>query len=86
MEVEIQARLPRMKKVALQWGLRLVAPTGEVNYQPVSLTGDNMVRKEVIARYMTEEMDASRKSAIGDAKFQSMGITRDNYKFSYKGL
>ena len=86
MEVEIQARLPRMKKEALQRALRLVAPTGEVSYQPVTSTGDNMVRKEVIARYMTEEVDASRKSAIGDAKFQSMGITRDNYKFSYKGM
>jgi hypothetical protein len=86
MDVEIQARLPRLKKEALQRAFRLVAPTGEVSYRPVSSTGDNMVRKEVIARYMTEEMDASRKSAIGDAKFQSMGITRDNYKFSYKGI
>jgi hypothetical protein len=86
MEVEIQAKLPRMKREALQRALRHVAATGEISYEPVSSTGDNMVRKEVIARYMSEEMDASKKLVLGDAKFQSIGITRDNYKFSYKGL
>lgn len=85
-EVEIQARLPRMKKEAIQRAVRQVASSGEISYQPVSSTGDGMVRKEVIARYMSEEADASRKMAIGDVKLQSMGITRDNYKFSYKGL
>ena len=86
MEVEIQARLPRMKREAIQRAMRQVGSSGEVSYQPVSSTGDNMVRKEVIARYMSEEADASRKLAIGDVQFQSMGITRDNYKFSYKGI
>jgi hypothetical protein len=86
MEVEIQARLPRMKREAIQRAVRQVAPSGEISYQPVSSTGDNMVRKDVIARYMSEETDASRKLVLGDVKFQSIGITRDNYKFSYKGL
>jgi outer membrane lipoprotein-sorting protein len=86
MEVEIQAKLPRMKREAIQRALRHVAPTGEISFEPVSSTGDNMVRKEVIARYMSAEADASRKVAPGDAKLQSIGITRDNYEFKYKGL
>jgi hypothetical protein len=86
MEVEIQAKLPRMKKEAIQRAVRHVGATGEISYEPVSSTGDNMVRKEVIARYMSEEMDASKKLVLGDASLQSIGITRDNYKFSYKGL
>ena len=86
MEVEIQAKLPRMKREALQRATRHVAPSGEISYEPVSSTGDNMVRKEVVARYMSAEADASRKLALGDPKLKSIGITRDNYKFSYKGL
>jgi outer membrane lipoprotein-sorting protein len=86
MEVEIQAKLPRMKREALQRAMRHVAPSGEISYEPVSSTGDNMVRKEVVARYMTAEADASKKLILGDAKLKSIGITRENYKFSYKGL
>jgi hypothetical protein len=86
MEVEIQAKLPRMKREAIQRAVRHVAPSGEISYEPVSSTGDNMVRKEVIARYMSAEQDASRKVAPGDVQLQSMGITRDNYEFKYKGL
>ncbi len=86
MEVEIEARLPRMKREAIQRAVRQVGATGAITYEPLSSTGDNMVRKEVIARYMIAEADASRKVGPGDAKLQSIGITRDNYKFSYKGL
>jgi outer membrane lipoprotein-sorting protein len=86
MEVEIQAKLPKMRREAIQRAMRHVASTGEISYEPVSSTGDNMVRKEVIARYMSAEADASRKVAPGDAKLQSIGITRDNYEFKYKGL
>jgi hypothetical protein len=86
MEVEIQAKLPRMKREAIQRAVRHVSPSGEISYDPVSSTGDNMVRKEVIARYMSAEQDASRKVAPGDVKLQPIGITRDNYEFKFKGL
>ncbi len=86
MEVEILAKLPRMKREALQRAVRNVAPTGEISYDPLTSTGDNMVRKDVIARYMSAEADASKKVAPGDTKIQSFGITRDNYEFKYKGL
>jgi hypothetical protein len=86
MDVEIEAKLPRMKREAIQRAVRHVSPSGEISYEPGSSTGDNMVRKEVIARYMNAEQDASRKVAPGDVKLQSIGITRDNYKFEYKGL
>jgi hypothetical protein len=86
MEVEILAKLPRMKREAVQRAVRHVAPTGEISYEPLTSTGDNMVRKDVIARYMSAEADASKKVAPGDVKLQSIGITRDNYDFKYKGL
>jgi hypothetical protein len=85
-EVEIQAKVPRMKREAIQRAVRRVAPSGEVSYEAIGGTGDNMVRKEVIARFMTEEQDASKKLVLGDAKLQSIGITRENYKFTFKGL
>ena len=85
-EVEIQAKLPGLKREALQRAVRRVSPAGEISYDPVGSTGDNMVRKEVIARYMSAEQDASRKVAPGDVKLQPIGITRDNYEFKYKGL
>jgi hypothetical protein len=75
-----------MKREAIQRAVRHVAATGEISYEPLSSSGDNTVRKEVIARYMSEEVDASRKLVLGDAKLQSIGINRDNYKFTYKGL
>lgn len=86
MEVEILAKLPRMKKEAVQRAVRNVAPTGEITYEPLTSSGDNMVRKDVIARYMSAEVDASKKVAPGDVKLQPIGINRDNYDFKYKGL
>jgi hypothetical protein len=85
MEVEIHGKLPRYKQEAVQRAIRQVAPTGEVLYEPLSSSGDDRVIKEVIARYMTEEQDASRKLVAGDPKLHSIGITRENYNFKYKG-
>lgn len=80
MEVEIEAELPRLKKEGRMRAIRTISKLGEVTYRAVSFIGDNTIKKDVIARFIKAEVDAS-----GEDKRRSISINRENYKFRYAG-
>jgi hypothetical protein len=77
MEVNINASIPGWKKQATLTALRSISKVGKVTYHVLRFQGDNTVKNEVIARYLTAE-----RQAQGD---NTMAITPQNYKFKFKG-
>jgi hypothetical protein len=79
MDVDIDAKLPKLKKEGRLSALRLISHIGKISYVVRSFVGDNTIKKDVIARYLNAETQAQAGTA-------SLGITPANYKFKYKGL
>lgn len=77
--VEIEASLPRLAKQARLEAIRRRGTSGNPKYQVLDIGGDSIVRREVIARYLTAEKKAE---AIPKA---SVAISPANYKFRYAG-
>lgn len=78
MEVHIQASLPRLKKQGRLHALRNVSNLGRITYQALSFVGDNMVKQNVIARYLTAEAQTEPE------RVKSISVTPENYKFKFK--
>jgi hypothetical protein len=79
MDVNIEASIPTLKKQGRFAALRHVTRLGAITYRAITFQGDNTVKKDVIARYLQAEKEASKKGG------RSLGITPDNYKFEYYG-
>jgi len=79
MDVAIDAELPKMKKRGTLHALRTISRLGKITYDALKFEGDNSVKKDVIARYLSAEVEASDKKAAPP-------ITPEFYKFKYKGL
>jgi hypothetical protein len=79
MDVDIDAQLPKLKKQGRLHALRNVSQVGRVTYRALGFSGDTSVKKDVIARYLTAEVQAQGNG-------QDLSITPANYKFKYKGL
>jgi hypothetical protein len=77
MDVEISGSLPKLKKHGKLRALRRISSLGRITYERLRFEGDNTVKKEVIARYLTAESEAQHDP--------SLGVTPQNYKFKYKG-
>jgi hypothetical protein len=75
MEVKMNAKLPRLDKQGVLLALRRISNFGKITYKALGFSGDNMIKNEVIARYLTI-----------DAEGNDAAITPANYKFKYKGL
>jgi hypothetical protein len=78
MEVDIDAELPKLKKQGKLHALRNISKVGKVTYHMLGFSGDSTVKKDVIARYLTAEVQAQGSQ-------QDMAITAANYKFRYRG-
>jgi hypothetical protein len=78
MEVEIQASLPKLKKNGRLHGLRRISTLGRITYEHLIFEGDGTVKNQVIARYLTAEVEAH------DTQSPTLAVTPANYKFSYK--
>lgn len=78
-EVEIDASVPRLKKRGSMYGLRLVTRAGQVVYSKLRFSGDNTVKTEIIARYLSAEIQRRPEG-------EDMTISLANYRFHYKGL
>jgi hypothetical protein len=74
MEVSLDARLPRLEKRGRLRALRTISRLGMITYKALGFSGDNMIKSQVIARYLD-----------GESQTRDIGITRANYKFKYKG-
>jgi hypothetical protein len=75
MDVKLNATLPRLGKQGVLLALRRISSFGKITYKALGFSGDNMIKNEVIARYLTL-----------DAEGNTVAITPANYKFKYKGL
>jgi hypothetical protein len=80
MEVDIDASLPKLKKHGRLRALRRISSLGRITYEHLRFEGDNTVKSNVIARYLSAEAQAQAEQA------PSLAVTPANYKFKYKGL
>jgi hypothetical protein len=80
MKVDIEANLPDLQKKGVLQALRKVSEIGKITYKTLGFEGDNMVKKDVIARYIEAEVKASDSPTRN-----SLAINTDNYKFEYWG-
>ena len=79
MDVTMEATIPKLKKHGRMSALRRISSLGKITYKILGFSGDNTVKKEVMARYMAAEVDAAQE------KRDQIGITPENYNFKYKG-
>jgi hypothetical protein len=80
MDVDMEGKLPRLKKEGRLHALRFMSRVGKIFYSSQRFEGDNTIKKEVIARYIQAEKDA-RTGSDG-----SLAVTPQNYRFRYKGM
>jgi hypothetical protein len=78
MEVDIDARLPKRKMQGKLHALRNISKLGRITYHMLGFSGDNTVKTEVIARYLSAEVQANQGQS-------NLSISPVNYKFKYKG-
>jgi hypothetical protein len=77
MEVDIDAKLPRLAKRGTLRALRKISQLGQITYKALGFSGDNTVKQEVITRYLAAESEARDNGTIA--------INQINYKFRYSG-
>jgi len=78
MEVQISADLPKLHKAGNMRALRVISRLGKISYKMLGFSGDDTVKKDVIARYLTAETETQKDNS-------QYAITPANYKFKYKG-
>jgi Outer membrane lipoprotein-sorting protein len=79
MDVEIEGNIPNLKKHGRLRALRRISALGRITYEALKFDGDNTVKREVIARYLSAEAESQKQSA------GSLSVTPDHYRFKYKG-
>lgn len=79
MDAEVEASLPKLKKFGTLSALRSISKFGKITWDRLRFSGDNTIKKEVIARYIQGEQESQEDAG----KF---AINQDNYRFKYKGL
>jgi hypothetical protein len=77
MQVEIEASLPKLQKKGRLHALRHISRLGRITYEILHFEGDNTIRNNVIARYLTAEAQGNEAP--------DLAVTPVNYKFKYKG-
>jgi hypothetical protein len=78
MQVDIDAKLPKLEKRGKFRALRSISRVGRITYKALGFSGDSTVKNEVITRYLSAESEARDSGKIA--------ITPANYKFKYKGV
>jgi len=78
MDAQVDAELPKLQKKGRLEALRMVSKLGKITWERLHFSGDNTIKKEVIARFIQTEQDQTDTS--------KMAISRENYRFKYKGL
>ncbi|HZO51282.1 MAG TPA: hypothetical protein VFB63_01130 [Bryobacteraceae bacterium] len=75
MNVEIDASIPKLNRRGKLSALRGIGRLGQITYKAITFQGDDSIKRDVIARYMQAEVEASQKPGLG--------IEAANYKFRY---
>ncbi len=79
MEVQISADLPKLHKTGKMSALRVISRLGKISYKMLGFSGDDTVKRDVIARYLSAETETQRDTS-------QYAITPANYRFKYKGF
>ena len=79
MEVQISADLPKLHKTGKMSALRVISRLGKISYKMLGFSGDDTVKRDVIARYLSAETETQRDNS-------QYAITPANYRFKYKGF
>lgn len=79
MDVDIDAQLPKLKKQGHMHALRSISKVGQVTYRALGFSGDATIKNDVIARYLSAEVQAQGTG-------QDLSISPTNYKFKFHGL
>ena len=77
MQVSIDASVPKLKERGTLKALRKISKVGQITYRVLAFAGDNVIKTQVIARFLEAEQQGQ-----GD---QNISITPENYKFKFKG-
>jgi hypothetical protein len=76
MEVDIDAKLPKLEKQGKLRALRTISLLGKITYKALGFSGDSTVKQEVIVRYLAAETEGRSNGSIA--------ITPENYQFRLK--
>jgi hypothetical protein len=76
MDVEIEAKIPKLDKRGRLLAVRRISCAGESTYEGLDFSGDSTVKEEVINRYLAAESQTSGLEGIA--------ITPSNYRFRLK--
>ncbi len=79
-DVTISASLPALHKSGVLRAVKKQLPAGGAAYQALLYNGDGLVKNNVIARYLSAELEARRPEEI-----LATEISLLNYRFSLKG-
>jgi len=77
--VEIEASLPKLKEHGRLRAIRRLLPLGKPEYHVFELNGSRTVKTQVIARYLSAEIEAARMNP------SAVAVTPANYQFRYAG-
>jgi hypothetical protein len=77
MDTAIEGAVPKMKKKGIMQAVRKIDGNGVISYEKFQFEGDDMVKKDVIVRYLNAEQETRSQNV-------DIGIHERNYKFSYK--
>ena len=78
MEVQINADIPTLHKTGKMNALRMISKLGKIRYKMLGFSGDDTIKNDVIARYLTAETESQKDNS-------QYAITPVNYRFKYKG-
>ena len=74
--VRIEASLPALKKHGTMTGFKRIAQPGQIAYRGLRFTGDNLVKNQIISRFIAHETDPPKQA--GD-----VSVTPANYIFRF---
>jgi hypothetical protein len=77
--IEIEASLPKLNKSGRLYAIRRIISARHPKYQVLEISGDSIVKQQLIARYLYADRRALELSN------ESTAITPANYKFAYLG-
>jgi hypothetical protein len=78
MEMDIDAKLPKLQKTGKFHAFRSISRVGQITYNGLKFIGDNTIKNDVIARYLRAENETKDVAQLA--------ITPANYRFKYKGM
>jgi len=74
--VEIDASLPALRKHGSMTGFKRITQPGHIVYRGLRFTGDNIIKSQVIARFLAHEAKPAERAA-------DVAVTPSNYVFTF---